>query len=296
MGIKFSNQNILGDDNGYLAHILPNEIFFPICDHLTTADISRLAQSCRHINRRVNEYLNYRVTDQMIGHWQQVCSDHRDLLSPDEQLLAQTELVENKHLSLFLSVYANIHGEDIRRYSTSEHSTPQPSLNTTPCISMYGTQYQTMEDQTVSREVVFIDITKWLFFHFHAEVEPYQTYEVSVMMKLEKNFNWPHRSDQVTDWIIVQDVKQPTCISVDRTWWRNIHKNRPVPDIDGLRVVKEAKGEYISLSLSNTMTMTMKICRMDSCNFAPCSDQPQKGDTSENDRQGPQSEERRHQD
>ena len=292
MGIKFSNQIILGDENSYLAHSLPNEIFFPICDQLIAADLSKLAQTCRHINKRVNQYLSYRVTGEVVSHWQLFSSVHRDLLSPDEQLLAGTELTENKHLSLLLSVYSNIHGEDIRRYSTSEHSTPQPSPNTTPCITMYGTQYEVVEDKTVGRSVVFIDITKWLFCHFHAEVEPFQTYEVSVMMKLEKNFNWPHRSDQVTDWIIVQDVKQPTCISVDRTWWRNLHRNRPVPDIDGLRVVREARGR----TLSRESCHPQILLRLDSSNFASCSDQPQDGDQSQNDRPGPQSEERRSQD
>ena len=246
MGIKFSNSP-LGDENSYLATVLPNEIFFPICDHLSLVDISRLAQTCRHLNTRINQYLNSRVSEQKVQKWHHFCSEFRELLSPDEQVLVDiSELTENKHLYLFLSVYSNIHGENLRRFSTSEHSNPQPTVNTTPCISMYGTQYQVVEDDTVTRPVVFIDITKWLFFHFHAEVEPYQVYEVSVLMKLEKNFNWPHRADQVTDWIIVQDVRQPTCISVDRTWWRNIHKNKPVPHVQGLRVQREARGEVFS--------------------------------------------------
>ena len=243
MGIKFSN-NLLGDESSYLVTVLPNEIFFPICDHLALVDLSRLAQTCSHLNIRINQYLNSRVSDEMVQTWHQFCSEYKDLLSPDEQLLVDiSELTENRALCLFLSVHSNIRGENIRRFSTSEHSNPQPAVNTTPCISMYGTQYQVVEDETVTRPVVFIDITKWLFFHFHAEVEPYQLYEVSVLMKLEKNFNWPHRADQVTDWIIVQDVRQPTCISVDRSWWRNIHKNRPVPHIQGLRVHREARGD-----------------------------------------------------
>ena len=243
MGIRFSN-NLLGDENSYLATVLPNEIFFPICDHLSLVDISRLAQTCSHLNMRINQYLNSRVSDEKVQSWQQFSSEYKALLSPDEQLLVEvSELSKNRDLCLFLSVYSNIQGENIRRFSTSEHSKPQGTVNTPPCISMYGTQYQVGQDDTVTRPVVFIDLTKWLFFHFHAEVEPHQIYEVSVVMKLEKNFNWPHRGDQVTDWIIVQDVQQPTCISVDRTWWRNIHKNRPVPPIQGLRVHREAIGE-----------------------------------------------------
>ena len=121
MGIKFSNSP-LGDENSYLATVLPNEIFFPICDHLSLVDISRLAQTCRHLNTRINQYLNSRVSEQKVQKWHHFCSEFRELLSPDEQVLVDiSELTENKHLYLFLSVYSNIHGENLRRFSTSEH-------------------------------------------------------------------------------------------------------------------------------------------------------------------------------
>lgn len=205
---------------------LPPEVIYNILENISLEDISNLCRSCSHLSRVAQSFLWSKITPQLLTNWQNFVEYNKGMLTEQEKPLAHIkdmqDILDIRFVYRILSVQRDLIGEVMRLgclgyevYVVTEKG------------RLYNFQMKTIWNDRLGRNVMFVDRVRWLQMTCTWQVDCPGKYKISVRLRLEKNFTWPHRMDQPTVWSISypkEDDQGLLEVEVDREWWMMVRR------------------------------------------------------------------------
>jgi len=207
---------------------LPPELVHLILNHVPLKDIPNVSRSCSILNRIVRSYLWSRVTPGLLTEWAKFLDNNQGLLTAqernDNRIREVHDILDIWSICRLLSRHTEIFGQT-RRVSCVKNDVTVVSDR--DLIILW--------DVGLSRKTRVVDRVRWLQMTYAWQLDDPGKYQVSLRLRLEKNFTWPLTKDQTTVWSVkypledgrtvkypLEDGQGRLVVEVDKKWWRMV--------------------------------------------------------------------------
>ena len=225
---------------------VPPNILEIIFSGLSLQELSQLSQACKQFDDQVGEFLRHechardlqptkiyeflQINRNLLTHLESELFIHGDIvLSKEKDELPRKMMYSVLYLHNCRRLFINC-----RRVSTTDNSVYFPRRGKNKIPVRYSDH--------LDRNIVRVKSVNWLqFSHEFRDVSPGR-YMVSVQVRVESNFSWPHDDSNPTQFIVKypgEEAEVKTMSkSVFRNWWQQLYENKtPSADIsDGVQV------------------------------------------------------------
>eukprot|EP00092_Neocalanus_flemingeri_P052629 GFUD01061591.1.p1 GENE.GFUD01061591.1~~GFUD01061591.1.p1 ORF type:complete len:286 (+),score=101.96 GFUD01061591.1:71-928(+) len=247
MGVKHSaptHLNLLDLPHDVLLLDLPHDVLLLLCNYLPLQDLPNLSRSCTHLNLLVGQHLDHLTSVKMISSWARFLSTNTGLLTQMESLVdhvrKKEDLMGRKDMYRLLHIRPD-KMEEVRRVSCAEERVTFIGRDSPDKVEV--------RDE-LCRKVVRVDRVRWLQVEYKWSEVKLGRYRVSVRIRVEDNFTWPHTEHQPTVWTVgfpVEEGEEDIVVGVDRAWWRHLRKSKTLGG--RLLVEKEGLGKWVRVVL-----------------------------------------------
>jgi len=230
---------------------LPQDHLLLLLAYLSLKDLPNVSRSCSQLNNLVGLHLEHQMAGKMVSCWATFLSNTGLLTQMERQLVhvsREEDLVDRRDMYRLLYLRPDMM-EQVRRVSCVEERVTVIGRNNLDMI-------QVKLDDILGRECVRVDRVRWLQVGYSWDRVEVGRYQVSVRLRLEQNFNWPHAEDQPTVWSVtfpIEEGDEHLVVGVDRTWWRQLKKGKE--PLGGLMVERDVVGRWVRVVLPEMKVM-----------------------------------------
>jgi len=230
---------------------LPPELHLLVLDNLPLQDIPNFSRSCAGFNSLVGSYLWSKLTPELLTRWNSFVSTHTGLLTRVETLVKHVskveDVVDRRDMYRLLSLTPVMCGV-VARVSCAEGEVVVTGNSNPDHVKL-------VMDHKLCRKVVLVDRVRWLKVAYNCESVKPGKYLVSIRLRLEKNFTWPHTENQPSVWSLkypLEDGDDNIVLEVDRKWWKQIWRGQ----VPGGRLAVEREDDWVKIEFPE-----IKVCR-----------------------------------
>jgi len=258
MGAKYSSIDVISCK--FLD--LPIDVLFLVFQYLKLHDLSSISMCCKKTELCVREYIMHQLNGCNLTLWTRFIESNENLLTEYELCTCHVRKKDDIiHLKEAYRILHSInYSKEITRISCTDNSVVFAHQN----ISLH---YNKIYDERIGRHVIHVDRVRFLAISHSMKIIKPGKYLISIRLRMEDNFTWPHLEDQPTEWSLKGLEAGPLFFHVYRDWWTNLYNGKAIGS--DLFVEEECKWLKVTLPevvISEGETVTFDIKDV-LCNF-----------------------------